>query len=479
MLENEPTAIPSSEYMEVAILGAMMLDVVALQDALEHLRDGDFYLDSHQRIYRAIRGVIAEGLAVDCLSVQDYLRDHHELEAIGGPGYLAFLTEGIPRNLNIETYVFTVRDKARLRAAMLISEQTYRACGDQAERSDAVISKAITDLQILREETDNQQLESVGSYLESRDKEETLAQRLATVEGINFGFYQVDEVTGGAQPTDLIIIAGRPSMGKTAAMLNALWNIAVIDSRHAAGFTLEQPRRSAVRRMLSAASRVDHTAMRKGELRNEDIARIQEREDMLRKAHLYLTDQRGMTVSRIRSKCLKLDRDIKLRSKGTERLEIIFIDQLSKLKSNDVYRKGMQGREIIGEQMEALKDLAKELNIPVVLLCQLKRGDKKGDNRPILADLKDSGDIEEDADVVIFLHRPEYYDRTDVSLKGKGEMIVAKNRDGETKTCHCTYRANILRWEDTKEHAAQQGAMDDYFVDPPDPPKYGTERAKW
>jgi replicative DNA helicase len=479
MLEDQPTALPSSVHMEIAILGAMMLDAIALQDALEHLRADDFSLDSHQRVYRAIRGVLAEGLAVDFLSVQDYLTDHKELEAIGGPAYLAHLTEGVPRNLNITTYVFTVKDKARLRAAQSIASSLYSDCGDQSERSADLIGRAITELQILREESDDQQLESVGTYLEARDKEETLAERLATTEGINFGFYQADEVIGGAQPNDLIIIAGRPSMGKTAAMLNALWNICVLDGRHAAGFSLEQPKKSAVRRMLSAASRVDHTAMRKGGLRPEDIARIQEREDMLRKSHMYLTDQRGMTVSKIRSKCLKLDREIKLKSGGRERLEIIFIDQLSKLKATDVYRKGMMGREIIGEQMEALKDLAKELHIPVVLLCQLKRGDKKGDNRPSLVDLKDSGDIEEDADVVLLLHRPEYYDRKEEALKGKGEIIVAKNRDGDTKTCHCSYRANILRWEDTKEHAARQGDMDDYFVDPPTPPIYGGDRVKW
>lgn len=479
MLEDEPVAVPSSVHNEIAILGAMILDMVAFHDAVAGLRASDFSLDSHQRVYRAMMELYAEGYGIDFNTVQTRLTDKREIEAVGGPAYLAYLTEGIPRNLHIESYARIVKDKSRLRAAQQLGMALYRETGDQSEPADVVIARAIEELQILREDTDDFGLDTVGSYLAARDKEETLAESLATTEGIDFGFYQVNEVLCGAQPDDLIVIAGRPSMGKTAAMLNALWNISVIDDKHAAGFSLEQPKRSAVRRMLSAASRVDHTAMRKGEIRPEDIDRIQEREDMLRRAPLYITDQRGMTVSRIRSKCLKLDRDIKLKSGGKERLEIIFIDQLSKLKNDDVYRKGMQGREIIGEQMEALKDLAKELHIPVVLLCQLKRGDKKGDNRPVLSDLKDSGDIEEDSDIVIMLHRPEYYDRKDDSLKGKGEMIVAKNRDGETKTCHCTYRANILRWEDTKEHAAKQGDMDDYFVDPPPPPAYGRDRIKW
>lgn len=479
MTEHQQNGLPSSLHTERAVLGACLLDVIAISDATEKLRAEDFSLDSHQRIYRTIMTLVTAGYAVDSLTVQDALAKKRELEAIGGPAYLAYLTEGIPRNLNIENYVRIVKDKSLLRQLMSIFSEGLAEAAEQTEEADTVIAEAIEKLQIIRGDTDDFGLDTVGSYLAARDKEETLVESLATTEGIDFGFYQVNEVLCGAQPDDLIVIAGRPSMGKTAAMLNALWNISVIDDKHAACFSLEQPKRSAVRRMLSAASRVDHTAMRKGELRPEDIVRIQEREDMLRRAHLYITDQRGMTVSRIRSKCLKLDRDIKLKSGGKERLEIIFIDQLSKLKNDDVYRKGMQGREIIGEQMEALKDLAKELHIPVVLLCQLKRGDKKGDNRPTLIDLKDSGDIEEDADVVILLHRPEYYDRKDDSLKGKGEMIVAKNRDGETKTCHCTYRANILRWEDTKEHAAKQGDMDDYFVDPPTPPTYGTDRIKW
>lgn len=481
MLEHEPTSVPYSEHMEVAILGTMLLDPVAVEDARAILRPADFFVAAHQLIFRAILVMAEKHIPIDTMTVEQHLRDQKQLEAVGGLSYLLHLSDGTFRNNYIAAYAKTVKDKSRLRAVMNVAEMSYRASGDQGDDAETVLERTIEQLQLIREDSDDFGLDRVGDFLAAEGDHETAIERLSTVHGINFGFAQLDETIGGAQPEDLIIIAARPSMGKTALMANIGWNVSVKDSRNAAVFSLEQPKKAIIRRMLSSASRIEYKAIRTGELRPQDRTLIMERREMLSKAPLYMTDARGMTLSRIRSKCLKLDRDIRSRTNGKEKLDLILIDQLSKMSGDDVYRKGMQMREVIGKQTGGLKMLAKELGLPVVLLCQLRRADKGSSvKRPTLEDLKESGNIEEDADVVALLHRPEYYDRSDQALRGKAEIIVAKQREGETKTCHCTYQGAIMRWEDTKEHGAQQTSLDDgYFIDPPAAPTHGGDRIKW
>jgi replicative DNA helicase len=214
----------------------------------------------------------------------------------------------------------------------------------------------------------------------------------------------------------------------------------VIEDKITAVFTLEQDKNTMIRRMLSIESRVQYDDVLTGSLTPHAGRMLMEQREILMNAPLYLEDQHGLTVSRIKSKCARLKR--------TVGLDIVFIDQLSKVSDADIYQKGMPKPERVGKQTTALKEMAQELGVPVVVFNQLKRPDGKGGNLPQLSDLKESGSLEEDADVVIFLHRPEYYDKGDENLRDKGQMILAKNREGKTDTFDCTFKGSIMRWED-------------------------------
>jgi replicative DNA helicase len=331
--------------------------------------------------------------------------------------------------------------------------------------SGEVLERAIEDLRTIALDNDTSQMIHVSDVFDRQGSAEEMFENMASKNGVPLGWNQFDEVTdGGVHPGELVVVAARPSMGKTAWACNAARSTSVVRKKVTAFFPLEQPKEAMIRRMLSASACIDYKDIRRNTLRLQDRRVLLEHREILRQAPLYFDDTPGLTVSRIKARCMQL--------KARHGLDIAFIDQLSKIKGTDVYRKGMQPREIVGAQTEALKLMAQELGIPVVVFNQLSRktGDRK-DAIPTLSDLKESGDIEEDADLVCLLHRPEYYDKSDPSLHGIGQMIIAKQREGETKTLNCLYQGRIMRWEDdTEPPPAKQSSFsshDSYYDRPP------------
>lgn len=443
---------PASLHAEMTILGAMLVEPDSIVDAIDILEAEDFALDSHRRIFATILSLHEQGHPVDIVTVGDRLRKKKELDSIGGLTYLASLSEGLPRKLSIESYVRIVRDKGMLREAMNVGDLLLESASDQSEEALDVIKRAKDHLQAIEDEGPDADLETVGSYLASKGGPEQIFERLATPNGIKFGLAGWDTLTGGAQPGELHIIAARPSMGKTAWMCNIAYHVAVRSGLKVAVFSLEQPKDQIIRRMLSAATRIDAKEIKDGKLRQQDRALILEHQAVLAAASLYIDDRPDVTVTRIRRVCRRI--------KQKSGLDLIVIDQLNHLNWDDYWQRGMADHAIIGRQAKGCKSMGQELGVPVVLLCQLSRDTaKRTDPTPKLADLAESGKLEQHADVISFMHRPEYYNKEDKSLEGKGKVILAKNREGQTDTIDAIYQGRIFRWEDDTEPAAHQDSF--------------------
>lgn len=445
MSEHQQNSLPSSLHTEVAVLGAALVDAVALEDARAKLVPADFYGDVHRRIFAAILATAREGLAVDTTTVCESLRRRKELDAVGGPAYIAFLSEGLPRNLNTESHIRIVKNASLARQGMAALHQGITILSDGGEDARPALEAQRDRLNELIEDHEDPDLHHVSEYFKKHPSVDALYDAMATTQGINTGIAAFNRMTMGYQPKGLSILAARPKMGKTAKMVCDAYHAAVIEEKVTAVFTLEQDESDIMRRMLSGAARVPYADIKGANLSREQRDALLDAQERIMDAPLYISEQYGMTASRICAKCKKLKRD-----KG---LDIIFVDQLSRLKNTDVYRKGMQGREIIGAQTDICKFTAQELEVAFVLLCQLRRFEGKGDARPTLDHLKDSGDIEEDADMVQILHRPRYYNRTS---SDPDEIIIAAQREGETGTIECSYNGGIMRWEEIAGQPQQE-----------------------
>jgi replicative DNA helicase len=461
-MSTQELPLPKSEHIEVTTLGAVMLEPSALVSAQESLRVADFALDSHKRIYTAILHLAKSTTTVDSSLVIEELDRRRELDAVGGRPYIYSLTEGIPRNFNIESYIRVVKEKSRLRAAMLLANRIESEASDEQEDSQHLLERTIEEFKDLAEDSPDVDMQHVGAFLATQGDEDEAMAAMATTGGLMLGWTQWDEVTGGLQRGELLVLAAMASSGKTAWACNAVYHTAVIDGKVTAYFPLEDGRGAAVRRMISAASEVDHRAIRDGNLGPRDRSLVLECRARLAAAPLYLDETPEMTMTRIKAKCAKLKRQ-NLAEGHPSGLDFVVIDQLSHTENTDVYERGVNPEELIGRQAKAAKKIAKELDVPVVLLVQLtQEAAKRTDPTPRITDIAGSGKVKNHADIVAFLHRPELFDKSDESLKGQGHMIFAKNRQGETKTCICTYRGRILRWEDDTPPTPKQSSFDAY-----------------
>lgn len=431
----------------------MVNDAEAIVEASAKIRPEDLSLDSHQRIFRAILLTVYEGISVDINTLSIALRKRKELDSVGGIGYVMGLTEGIPRNFRVENYVRIVKDASRKRQGIAENAIASEALQDGGEDTTAVLERTVDRLKSLIEDDDDFDLQHVGDYFDEMGGFDEMQERMVTTQGVNSGIAEFDRITMGYQPKGLSIIAARPKMGKTAKMICNAYNAAVVERKVVAIFSHEQDKNDVMRRMLSAFARVDYARIKAGTLGIWEKDALRDCQARIADSRLFITDQPGPTVSRIRATCAR-----KKREEG--RLDIAFIDQLSRLKFTDVYRKGMPKHEIIGEQTDRLVLASQELNTSIVLLAQLRRYDGKGDTRPTLEMLKDSGDIEEDATLVELLHRPRYYDS---NSGDDDEIIIAAQREGETGTVKCFYRGSIMRWEGIADKSETQSSMDDYY----------------
>ena len=453
-MPNPNDGLPSSIQTEVTVLGAMLLDAVAITDATAKLRPEDFALDSHQRIYRVIVDLLALGHAVDLITVMDALTKRRELDAIGGAAYLAFLTEGIPRNPNIESYVRIVKDKSLLRQLLGIFNEGMAAASDQTE--DA--TKVLNDIEVRLAEVADSAIqrgfsnipEIVASSFGSID---ALYEQGREVTGLATHYIEFDKMTSGLQNSELIIIAARPSMGKTAWAINIAQNCAVKDQKVVAVFSLEMSKESLLRRMLASEAMVGSRKLQTGFIPREDKGKLIAALDRLMNSKMFIDDTPGITLAEMRAKARRLRQQ-----EGA--LDLIVIDYLQ-LMTGPKSGKATENRtQEVSAISRGLKALAKELGVPVIALSQLSRGSEQrtGDKKPLLSDLRESGSIEQDADVVAFIHREEYYDRENEDIKGQAEIIIAKQRNGPTGTVKMAYLSDFTRFENLDlSHSGDSG----------------------
>jgi len=417
---------PQNIEAEQCVLGGILIEAGALLKVIEILEPDDFYKESHAIIYSAIIDLFERNEPQDLVSVHNELKRRGQLEAAGGPLYLAELTETVPVASNIDYYAKIVRDKAILRRLIQKSSDIASMCYQESEDVDDILEYAESAVFELSQAKIKQSFHKLKDVLkDSIQKVEDLYEKRELVTGVPSGFKDLDKLTAGFQPSDLIIIAGRPSMGKTAFALNIAQHAAVDNNIPTAIFSLEMSKEQLALRMLCSEAMVDAHKVRTGFLSRDDWPKLINAAGNLSRAPLFIDDTPALSVLEMRAKARRL--------KSDQNIGLVIVDYLQLMQG----RSGSERREQeISEISRSLKAMAKELNVPVIALSQLNRKvEDRPNKRPQMADLRESGAIEQDADVIAFIYRDEVYNRDENNPKrGKAEIIVAKQRNGPTGT---------------------------------------------
>ncbi len=404
------SGLPANIDAEKTILGAILLDNAAHAEAAERLESEDFSLDSHRRIFLRMSELMDAQRAVDIVTLANELARFKEIESIGGVAYLASLTEGLPRRPVIEEYIRIVKDKSLLRRLMLICSAAIARAADQSESAIGVLDETEAKLLEVSEKGLTQGLQSLDQIVQhSFGTIDNLYKQGREITGLATDFTEFDRMTSGLQKGELIIIAARPSMGKTALAINIAQNAAIKSQAIVAVFSLEMSKESLLRRMLASQAWVDQQKLQKGFLGREDHDKLTNALGQLVESRLFIDDTAAISLAEMRAKARRL-------KQNAGGLDLVVVDYLQ-LMSATVPSSGRKNYENRTQEVSAisrgLKALAKELNVPVVALSQLSRAgvQRKDDHRPLLSDLRESGSIEQDADVVAFIHRESYYTR--------------------------------------------------------------------
>ncbi|MGB8031962.1 MAG: replicative DNA helicase [Terracidiphilus sp.] len=440
--------LPANLDAEKTILGAILLDNTAHAEAAQSLKSDDFSLDSHRRIFLRMTELIDTGRTVDIVTLSNELARYKEVESVGGVAYLASLTEGLPRRPVIEDYIRIVKDKSMLRRLMGICSAAIAKAADQSQDAIGVLDETESQLLEVSDAGLTQGLQSIEFIIrDSFGSIDNLYKQSRDVTGLATGFTDFDRMTSGLQKGELIIIAARPSMGKTALAINIAENAALRYGSVVAIFSLEMSRESLLRRMLASQANVDQQKIQKGFFGRVEQERLQVALSQLLEAHIFIDDSAGSTVSEMRAKARRL----KQNSGG---LDLVMVDYLQLMSATlpGASRKGYENRvQEVSAISRGLKAMAKELQVPVIALSQLSRSnEKRDDKRPLLSDLRESGSIEQDADVVAFIHRESYYNRDENMAdadKSKAEIIIAKQRNGPTGIIQMHWNSAFTRFD--------------------------------
>lgn len=443
---------PQNIEAEQSVLGAILLDNEAINQAIEILTAEDFYRESHREIFRAMVALSERSQPVDAITLTDALRTGGVLEAVGGAGYIAELAACVPTAANAGHYARIVREKALLRSLASTSTEIASGAYDSPPNVDEYLDESEHKIFEISERRVRQSFHSMPELTrESIRLLERLYERKELVTGVPTGFLDLDRLTAGLQPADLIVIAARPSMGKTALALNIAAH-AAIECEPRVGvalFSLEMSKEQLVLRMLCAEGRVDSSKARAGYLGERDFPKLAQAAARLAEAPIFIDDSSDTSPIVLKAKCRRLMRE------RNSNLGLIIIDYLQLMRSA---RPGESREKEIAEISRSLKALAKELQVPVVALSQLNRQvETRPDRRPLLADLRESGAIEQDADVIAFIYRDEMYHR-DSKDPGVAEVIIAKQRNGPTGTAKLTYLTQFTRFEN---YAPEEEAFSD------------------
>jgi replicative DNA helicase len=435
---------PTSVHAEMTILGAMLVEPVAIVDATMLLKTDDFALDSHRKIYAAMLQLVELGHGVDIVTVTDYLSKKKELDSVGGLPYLASLSEGLPRKLSIESYVRIVRDKSLMRQLLSVCDMGMVEASDQSREALDVLNQVTSRLTEISEHAVTGGLSDIAAIVkDSFGTIDALYEQGREVTGLATHYVEFDRMTSGLQDSELIIIAARPSMGKTAWAINIAENAAVLGHKVVAVFSLEMSKSSLLRRMLASQALVSARNIQQGFIGRDDRDKLINGLEKLMESKIFIDDTPGITLAEMRAKARRLKQQ-------QGKLDLIVIDYLQLMTGSNSNARGYENRtQEVSAISRGLKALAKEMKVPVLALSQLSRASEQrgGDKKPMLSDLRESGSIEQDADVVCFIHREEYYDRENEDLKGKAEIIIAKQRNGPTGSLQLAYLADFTRFE--------------------------------
>ena len=422
---------------EQAVLGSMLTDKDAVNSAIEVLKEDAFYRNDNQAIYQAIINLYNKSEPIDIITLKDELESMDKFEQIGGYEYLASLPDKVPTTANVQKYIKIVEEKALLRklikTANEIIELGYNPTEDVEDIMDGA-EKKIFDIMQSKNQKGYTPIKDV--LVESFTKLEELYNRKQHVTGVPTGFVELDYKTAGLHGSELILVAARPAMGKTAFALNIATNAALRGNAPVAIFSLEMSKDQLVNRILCSEAMVDSNKVRTGKLEEDDWVKLAGAIGPLSESEIYIDDTPGISVMEIRTKCRKL--------KMEKNLGLVVIDYLQLVQGSNK-RAGSREQEI-SEISRSLKILAKELNVPVIALSQLSRAvEQRPDHRPMLSDLRESGAIEQDADIVMFLYRDDYYNK-ESEKKDIAEVIIAKQRGGSTGTVELLWMGNYTKF---------------------------------
>lgn len=434
---------PASPEAELSVLAGMLIDRDAAARALEHVNDSMFFREAHRRIFRAMTRLFERGDAIDVITASEELKKTDELEGIGGLEYLAQLLDAVPTAANIEYHARIVRERALLRRLIDASQQIVRDAYDQGEREvDEILDQAESRIFQVAQSRAREGFVWIKEILwPTFEHIERLQESATGITGVATGYRDLDRLTTGFQKGDLVVVAARPAMGKTSLVMNIAQNSAIEQKVTVAIFSLEMSKEQLVQRLLCSESRVDAQKLRRGRLSPEEYQRLAASAGHLNTAPLWVDDSPGTTVLEMRAKARRL--------KAETDLGLLIIDYMQLMSSATRAENRVQE---VSEISRGLKSLARELDVPVIALSQLSRApEQRTDRRPQLSDLRESGSIEQDSDLVMFLYRPEYYygplDKDGNSLEGQAELIVAKQRNGPTGTVALYFQKAYTRFD--------------------------------
>ena len=430
---------PQSLEAEEAVLGAMMIDDAAANKAIGLLKSSSyFYKEAHKKIFEAMLVLSEESNPIDTVSVSNELKKKKSLKSVGGLYYLTGLVDKVPTAANIETYASIVKEKGILRDLISASHYMSKKAFESGEDVASILDEAEQSIFNLTQQKDNKLFQHIKPILtEAIQNLEKMQSKKGSVVGVPSGIIDLDNVTAGFRKSDLIVIAGRPSMGKTALALSVARNAALESKVPTAIFSLEMSSDQLAQRLLSSEARIDGQKARTGRLQTARWKDITLASGKLADAPLFIDDTPALSILDLRSRARRLKRE--------ENIELLIVDYLQLMQGP---RRSENRQQEISSITQSLKALAKELDIPVIALSQLSRAvESRTDKRPVLSDLRESGAIEQDADVVIFLYRPFVYDDKKVDQKGLAYLIVAKQRSGPTRTVKATFIDTYARFE--------------------------------
>ncbi len=430
---------PHDLEAEKAVLSGLLLDNDALHTVFTEVGAADFYHPSHRVLYAAMVALKDANEPVDLHTLSNYLNTRKQLDEVGGPVALAEIADYEATAANVVHHARIVHDKAVKRSLIAVATEIVEIGYDESDKADRLLDLAESKVFEISQDKSKETFRSLQDEIQSTfDYVEALMGRGGELTGVPTGFREFDEKTGGLQRGELIILAARPSMGKTALALNIARNAAVLSHKNVAVFSLEMTSQALVLRMLAGEAEVDASKFRSGYISKPDYQALTEGANRLNHAGLWIDDSAAVTVLEIKAKCRRM--------KAERGLDLVLVDYLQLAHSDS--RPDSREQEI-SEISRGLKALAKELDIPVVALSQLNRGpESRTDKRPMLSDLRESGAIEQDADVIAFIYRDEFYNRDEESNRGLAELIVAKQRNGPTGTIELTFQSRYARFLD-------------------------------